>query len=151
MFVATNCEQCSYTKIIVPIKLLKSPSDYDDNIYYLDIIEDDFCQEQCYIGAQKIEKMKLIRLKEADCEYDQIAEWELEIIICGGKTEEEIIMILNELCTEFSLKFLRYYKCLQNAGFDGFSYDRLRLKIKYTYEDMIFSDNAMSMYWGLLK
>ena len=56
MFIATNCEQYSYTKITVPIKLLKSPSDYDDCIYYLDIIGDDFSQEQCYIGTQKIEE-----------------------------------------------------------------------------------------------
>ena len=44
MFIATNCEQYSYTKITVPIKLLKSPSDYDDCIYYLDIIGGDFSQ-----------------------------------------------------------------------------------------------------------
>lgn len=151
MFVATNCRQYSYTKITVPIKLLKSPSDYDDNIYYLDIVGNDFCQEQCYSGTQKIETLKIVRLKEVDCEYDQIAEWELEVIICGGKTEEEIIMILNELCTEFSLKFLRHYKYFQNSGFDGFSYDRLRLEIKYAYEDKLFIDNAMSMYCGSIE
>ena len=54
MFIATNCEQYSYTKISVPIKLLKSPSDFEDSIYYLDIIGDDPSQEQCYIGTQKV-------------------------------------------------------------------------------------------------
>ena len=65
MFIATNCGQYSYTKITVPIKLLKSPSDFDDSIYYLDIIGDDFSQEQCYIGTQKVEELKIIRLKKA--------------------------------------------------------------------------------------
>ena len=151
MFVATNCEQYSYTKITVPIKLLKSPSDYDDSIYYLDIIGDDFCQEQCYVGTQKIEKLKIIRYKKADCEHDQIAEWKLEMTICGGKTEEEIIAILNTLCTEFSLKFIRYYKYFQHSGFEGFSYDRLHLERKYAYDDKMFSDNAMSMYCGQIE
>ena len=151
MFVATNCEQYSYTKITVPIKLLKSPSDYDDSIYYLDIIGDDFCQEQCYVGTQKIEKLKIIRYKEADCEHGQIAEWKLEMTICGGKTEEEIIAILNTLCTEFSLKFIRYYKYFQHSGFEGFSYDRLHLERKYAYDDKMFSDNAMSMYCGQIE
>lgn len=151
MFVATNCEQYSYTKITVPIKLLKSPSDYDDSIYYLDIIGDDFCQEQCYVGTQKIEKLKIIRYKEADCEHDQIAEWKLEMTICGGKTEEEIIAILNTLCTEFSLKFIRYYKYFQHSGFEGFFYDRLHLERKYAYDDKMFSDNAMSMYSGQIE
>lgn len=151
MFIATNCGQYSYTKITVPIKLLKSPSDYDDCIYYLDIIGDDFSQEQCYIGTQKIEELKIIRLKEADCEHDQIAEWKLDMIVCGGKTEEEINMILNELCTEFSLKFIRCYKDFQNSGFDGFSFDQLRLELKYAYEDKVFSGNAMSMYCGSIE
>ena len=93
MFIATNCGQYSYTKITVPIKLLKSPSDYDDCIYYLDIIGGDFSQEQCYIGTQRIEELKILRLKEADCEHDQIAEWQLEMIVYGGKTEEEIIAL----------------------------------------------------------
>lgn len=151
MFIATNCEQYSYTKITVPIKLLKSPSDYDDCIYYLDIIGDDFSQERCYIGTQKIEELKILRLKEADCEHDQIAEWKLEMIVCGGKTEEEIIAILDELCIEFSLRFIRYYKFFQNSGFDGFSYDRFHLERKYAYEDKVFSDNAMNMYCGSIE
>ena len=151
MFFATNCGHYSYTKIAVPIKLLKSPSDYDDIIYYLDVIGDDCCQEQCYIGTQKIEELKMIRLKEADCEHDQVAEWKLEMIVCGGKTEEEIIIILNQLCTEFSLKFVRYYKYFQNSGFEGFSYDRFHLERKYAYEDKVFIDDAMSMYCGQIE
>lgn len=146
MFIATNCGQYSYTKITVPIKLLKSPSDFDDSIYYLDIIGDDFSQEQCCIGTQKVEELKMLRLKEADCEHDQIAEWKLEMIVSGGKTEEEIIMILNELCTEFSLKYIRYYKYFQNSGFEGFSFDRFHLERRYAYEDKVFSDDAMSLY-----
>lgn len=151
MFIATNCGQYSYTKITVPIKLLKSPSDFDDSIYYLDIIGDDFSQEQCYIGTQKVEELKILRLKEADCEHDQIAEWKLELTIFGGKTEEEIISLLDDLCTEFSLRFIRYYKYFQNSGFEGFSYDRFRLERKYAYEDKVFRENAMSMYCGSIE
>ena len=151
MFLATNCEQYSYTKVSVPIKLLKSPSDYDDNVYYLDIIGENLCQEQCYIGTQRIEDLKIIRLKEADCETDQIAEWKLEMIISGGKTEEEAIAILNELCATFSLKYVRYYKHIQHCGFEGFSYDRMHLERRYAYEDKVFTDEALSMYCGVLQ
>ena len=151
MFIATNCGQYSYTKITVPIQLLKSPSDYDDCIYYLDIIGGDFSQEQCYIGTQRIEELKILRLKEADCEHDQIAEWQLEMIVYGGKTEEEIIALLDELCIEFSLRFVRYYKFFQNSGFDGFSYDRFHLERKYAYEDKVFSDNAINMYCNSIE
>ena len=151
MFIATNCGQYLYTKITVPIKLLKSPSDYDDCIYYLDIIGGDFSQEQCYIGTQRIEELKILRLKEADCEHDQIDEWQLEMIVYGGKTEEEIIALLDELCIEFSLRFVRYYKFFQNSGFDGFSYDRFHLERKYAYEDKVFSDNAINMYCNSIE
>ena len=151
MFIATNCGQYLYTKITVPIKLLKSPSDYDDCIYYLDIIGGDFSQEQCYIGTQRIEELKILRLKEADCEHDQIAEWQLEMIVYGGKTEEEIIALLDELCIEFSLRFVRYYKFFQNSGFDGFSYDRFHSERKYAYEDKVFSDNAINMYCNSIE
>jgi len=151
MFFATNCEQYSYTKITVPIKLLKSPSDYDDCIYYLDIVGEDFSQKQCYIGTQKIEELKIIRLKEADCERDQIAEWKLDLTLYGGKTEEEIISLLDELCSEFSLKYIRYYKYFQNSGFEGFSFDRFHLERRYAYEDKVFSDDAMSLYCGPIE
>ena len=151
MFFATNCGQYSYTKITIPIKLPKSPPDYDNMTYYLDVIGDDFYQEQCYIGTQKIAEMKIRRLKEADHEHDQIAEWRLEMIIYGGKTEEEIIALLDDLCAEFSLRFIRYYKYFQHFGFEGFSYDRFRLERKYAYEDKLFSDDAMSMYCGPIE
>lgn len=151
MFIATNCEQYSYTKISVPIKLLKSPSDFDGSIYFLDIIGDDSSQKQCYIGTQKVEELKILRLKEADCEHEQIAEWKLEMIVSGGKTEEEIIMILNELCSEFSLKYIRYYKYFQNSGFEGFSFDRFHLERRYAYEDKVFSDDAMSLHCGPIE
>lgn len=48
-------ERYRYTKFIVPIMLLESPSDYEDCHYYLDINYSDFCQTDCYIGACKIE------------------------------------------------------------------------------------------------
>lgn len=146
MFIATNCDQYSYTKIIVPIKLLPPPSDYDNSIYFLDVIGDDYYQKQCYVGTQRIEMMKMVRHKNIDFEHNQIAEWKLEMIIYGGKTEEEIITLLDELCTEFSSTFIRYYKNIQDFGFEGFSYDRMRLERKYAYEDKVFGDSAMSMY-----
>ena len=151
MFIATNCEQYFYTKISVPIKLLKSPSDYDSCTYYLDVIGNDVYQKQCYIGTQKIESLTINRLKEADCEHDQIATWKLEMIIYGGKTEQETIAILDDLCTLFSLRYIRYYKYFQHFGFEGFSYDRLLLERYYAYEDMVFSDDAMSLYCGPIE
>lgn len=148
MFLAKNCEQYSYTKISVPIKLLKSPSDYDNSIYYLDIIGNAHSQEQCYIGTQRIEALKVIRLKDADCEHDRIAEWKLEMIVCGGKTEKEVIAILNELCAAFSLKYVRYYKHIQHCGFEGFAFDWIHLEIRYAYDDKVFTDEALNMYCG---
>lgn len=44
MLFVVNYEQYSYTKIIVPITLRESPSDYDELSYYLDVNEDDFRQ-----------------------------------------------------------------------------------------------------------
>lgn len=151
MFFVDNCEQYAYTKIAVPITLLKSPSDYDDSSFYLDINSDDFYQENCYVGTQRIEEVKIKRVKKADCECDHTAVWNLEMIICGGKTEDQIIDILGEICRIFSLKFIRYYKHFQNCGFEGFTYDRLRLERRYAYEDKVFSDEAMSMYCGCFE
>ena len=73
------------------------------------------------------------------------------MIVSGGKTEEEIIMILNELCKEFSLKYIRYYKYFQNSGFEGFSFDRFHLERRYACEDKVFSDDAMSLYCGPIE
>ena len=151
MFFADNCAQYSYTKITVPITLPQSPSDYDDSIFYLDIIGDDSFQEQCYIGTQRIEDLKIIRLKEADCENDQKAEWKLEMTVCGGKTEEEVLAILNELCVAFSLKYVRSYKYFQHSGFEGFSYDRMHLERRYAFQDKVFTDEAFSMYCSVFQ
>lgn len=151
MCLVDNCERYSYTQIIVPIILMKSPSDYDDISYYLDIVGDDFFQKNCYIGTHKIEEFKLNRNQKADCEHDKTAKWELEMILNGGKNEEEIITILNELCITFSLKFIRHYKNFQYCGFDGFTYERLFLKIKYAHEDKVFNNNAMSLFCGSIE
>lgn len=147
----TNFRKYSYTEVIVPIKLLEFPSDYDEHIYCIDVIGDEFYQKRCYIGTQKIEELKIIRLKKGNCEHKQIAEWELEMIVCGGKMEEEIIALLDELCTEFSLSFIRRYKFFQNSGFAGFSYDGFRLKRKYAYKDKMFSYDTMNMYGGSIE
>lgn len=125
--------------------LLESPSDYEDCHYYLDINCSDFCQTDCYIGAYKIENIIFSRLKEADCKCNSIAEWNVEIIVIGKKCEKEIYDILNELCQILSLRYLRFYKHIHNCGFEGFSYDRMRLEIMYAFEDRIFNNNAFVM------
>lgn len=146
MLFIDNYEQYSYTKIIVPITLQESPSDYDELSYYLDVREDDVYQKDRYVGKQKIEEMKISRVENADCEHNRIAMWRLEMIIQGGKNEEEVITILNDICVVFSLKFIQYYKFFEHCGFAGFSYDRMRLERKYAYEDRNFSEDAFSMY-----
>ena len=151
MFFADNCEQYAYTKIVVPITLQKSPSDYDDMTYFLDVNSDDFFQENCYIGTHELEELKLSRVRKADCEHNHTAEWKLEIIVNGGKSEDEVITILDELCVAFSLKFIRYYKHFQHCGFEGFFYDRMRLERKYAFEDKVFGDDAFSMYCGTIQ
>jgi len=149
MLFVVNYEQYSYTKIIVPITLRESPSDYDELSYYLDVNEDDFRQENCYVGKQRIEEMRIYRVEHADCEHNRIAIWKLEMIIQGGKSEDEVITILDELCIAFSLKFIRYYKFFEHCGFAGFSYDRMSLERRYAYEDRVFGENAFSMYCRL--
>lgn len=145
-FINSNSkEQFRYTKIIVPIMLLKSPSDYEDLHYFLDVNCNDYSQENCYIGTQKINNINFIRVKKADCESNSIAEWSLEIIVTGKKSSKETIEILNELCKTLSLRFLRFYKHVQNCGFEGFSYDRTNLEIKYAFEDKVFNDTALIM------
>lgn len=151
MFFADNCEQYAYTKIAVPITLQKSPSDYDDMTYFLDVNSDDFFQENCYIGTHKLEALKLSRVRKADCEHNHTAEWKLEIIVNGGKSEEEVITILDELCIAFSLKFVRYYKYIQHCGFEGFFYDRMHMERKYAFEDKVFGDDAFSVYCGMVQ
>ena len=151
MFFADHCEQYKYTKIIVPLFLENSPSDYDDMQYYWDVNCDDYYQEDIYIGTNKIREIRFERIKKADCEYDNRAEWKLEMIIDGGKSEEETINILNELCTVLSLKFVCHYKHFQYCGFNGFAYDRLHMERRYAYEDKAFSDKAFSMYAGSIE
>lgn len=151
MFFADNCEQYAYTKIIVPITLSKSPSDYDDMAYYLDANIDNYFQENCYIGTHKLDEIKISRVRKADYEQDYTAEWKLEMILSGGKSEEEVIAILDELCIAFSLKYVRYFKYLQHSGFDGFSYDRMHLERRYAFCDKVFSDEALSMYCGAIQ
>ena len=151
MFFAVHCEQYKYTKIIVPLFLENSPSDYDDMQYYWDVNCDDYYQEDVCIGTNKIREIRFERIKKADCEYDNRAEWKLEMIIDGGKSEEETINILNELCTVLSLKFVRHYKHFQYCGFNGFAYDQLHMERRYAYEDKAFSDKAFSMYAGSIE
>lgn len=140
-----NNEQYKYTKIIVPISLIESPSDFKDCRYFLDINCSDFRQEYRYIGTHKIEDICFSRVKKACCESNNIAEWKLEIQITGKKSEKEIIDILNELCELLSLRVLQYYKHFQNCGFEGFSYDRTHLEIKYAFEDKVYNDAAFIM------
>lgn len=151
MFFADNCKQYKYTKIVVPIFLENSPSDYDDMQYYWDVTCDDYSQENVYIGNNKISEIRLKRIKKADCECAHRAEWKLEMVIVGGKSEEETIRILNEFCRVISLKFICHYKFFQHCGFNGFSYDRLHMERKYAYEDKAFSDSALNMYCGSVE
>ena len=151
MFFADDYEQYKYTKIVVPILLDNSPSDYDDMQYYWDVNCENYYQEDVYIGTNKIREIRFERIKKADCESDKRAEWKLEMVIEGGKTEEETINILNELCIVLSLKFIRHYKHFQYCGFNGFVYDRLHMERRYAYEDKAFSDNAFSMYAGPIE
>ena len=151
MFFSDNYEQYAYTKIAVPITLSKSPSDYDDMAYYLDANIDDHFQENCYIGTHKLDELKISRVRKADYEQDHTAEWKLEIILCGGKSEEEVIAILDELCIAFSLKYVRYFKYFQHSGFEGFSYDRMHLERRYAFQDKVFTDESLSMYCGVIQ
>ncbi len=149
MLFADNYEQYKYTQIVVPILLLESPADYEECHYYLDVNIDEFYQKNCCVGTHKIKEMRYSRVKKSNCNSGCLAEWKLEMIVNGGKSENEVINILNELCLALSLKFVRYYNHFQHCGFEGFSYDRMRLERKYAYEDEVFSDNAFSMYCGI--
>lgn len=130
-----------YTKIQVPITLNQSPSDHEGYTYHLDVKCDALCQQDCYIGAQKIERMDIRRIRAANSAGKMVApQWSVEIVIAEVKTEDEVIKILDKFCYLLSLACGKYYSHFQYCGLSGFSYRSIDVKRRYAAEDEVFGD-----------
>lgn len=141
-----------YTKIQVPITLNKCPSDHEDSAYYLDVKCDYLSQQNCYIGAQKIERVDIRRIRAADSTGETVApQWNIEIVIAEVKTEDEVIKILDELCYVLSLACARCHNWFQYSGLSGFSCRSMDIKRSYATEDQVFGDVDFNHRCGYIE
>lgn len=141
-------KQYNYTKIKTEIILNKCPSDYKNAEYYLDIAHDDCRLNQFYIGEQFIDSLRIERTKNHNNQSNMVEpKWSVEIVISEGKTEEEAIELLNELCEILSLNLAQNYKFFQNHGFYGFSFETSRVECRYAMEDGVFSKADFSGHY----
>ena len=142
----------NYTKIQVPITLKEGISDYQDSRRYIDVNIDNFCQQECYIGMQRIEKICIQRIKKGkNKEGISAPRWEVEAIIAEKKNEDEAIEIINSLCEILSLACAKNYKCFQNSGFYGFAFLSMDIKRSYAGENQVFGEKDFNYRCGYVK
>ncbi|MCI5935222.1 MAG: hypothetical protein MRZ65_06880 [Lachnospiraceae bacterium] len=141
MTIINNYDQFTYTKVNVPITLKICPSDHDGSDYYVDVHCDMYAQECCYIGEQFIEKMQVQRIRNSQVQSEVVEpQWLVELIIRGGKTEEEVIHIVESFCEILSFHFALKDNCIQNSGFIGFTFCHMDIRRSYATDDGIFGD-----------
>lgn len=134
-------KQYNYTKIKTEIILNKCPSDYKNEEYYLDIAHDDCRLNQFYIGEQFIDSLRIERTKNHNNQSNMVEpKWSVEIVISEGKTEEEAIQLLSELCEILSLNWVQNYNSFWNHGFCGFSFERAPVECQYAMDNGVFSE-----------
>lgn len=130
-----------YTKVEVPITLNECPSDHEDSRYSFEVNCESLCQQNCYIGAQKIEQIDVQRIRKAKSEGKFTSpQWNTEMAIAEVKTEDEVIEILNELCYVFSLACCKSHSLFQYSGISGFSFRSMDIKRSYATADGNFGD-----------
>ena len=113
MTIINNYDQFTYTKVNVPITLKICPSDHDGSDYFVDVNCDMYAQESCYIGEQYIEKIQIQRTRSSQVQLETVEPQLLvELIIRGGKTEEEVIHIVESLCEILSFHFALKINCI---------------------------------------
>lgn len=141
-------KQYKYTKIKTEIILNKCPSDYKNVEYYLDVAHDDCQLNQCYIGEQFVESIRIKRKKGHNNQSNMVEpKWSVEIVVSEGKTEEEAIQLLNEFCEILSLNWAQNYELFQNHGFCGFSFEGVPVECRYAMEDGVFNEADFNGYY----
>lgn len=144
MTIINNYDQFTYTKVNVPITLKICPSDHEGSDYYVDVNCDIYAQECCYIGEQYIDKIQIQRIRSSQVQLETVEpQWLIELIIRGGKTEEEVIHIVESLCEILSFHFALKINCIQNSGFTGFAFRYMDIRRSYAMNDGIFGDEDL--------
>lgn len=144
MTIINNYDQFTYTKVNVPITLKICPSDHDGSDYFVDVNCDMYAQECCYIGEQYIEKIQIQRTRSSQVQLETVEpQWLVELIIRDGKTEEEIIHIVESLCEILSYNFALKDNCIQHSGFAGFIFHHMDIRRSYAMDDGIFGDEDL--------
>lgn len=152
MIFIDNYDSFKYTKIQVPITLNKCPSDYDCSEYYIDVKCESFSQQGCYVGNQRIKKLYIHRIKAAN-NGAKISEpkWLVELVICGVKSEDEVIQILDCFCEILTLNCARQDFIFCNSGMYGFSFREMEIKRRYATEDQVFGDVDFNYRCGMFE
>lgn len=151
MILLDSYDGFKYTKIQVPIRLDKCPSDLMNREYYFDINCESVTQKKCYIEEQLIEE---ITIRHTECankgNKTAVPKWQVEMIVSEAKTEDEVIQILQKFCRILSLRCAQNYFKFQNSGLHGFSFRDMEIKRSYAREDCKFSDIVFNQYIGMV-
>jgi len=137
-----------YTEVSVKVGLLKCLSDFDERKYAVDIGANEYFQAVCYIGTQKIENLRLKRSQNNNPLWKEkvTSWWELTFIIDGGKNQEEVLQIIEDICSELSLQLIMQDTAIFNYGVKGFSFLPMDVKRKYAKEAKIFGEIDINRY-----
>ena len=141
-----------YTKIKVVLELSACPSDHENRCYFLDVNCNYLCQENCYIGSQKVERIEIQRISASKTTVRTIApRWDVEILIAEAKAENEVLILLDELCRSLSLACGKFHDSFQYSGLSGFTYRNMDVRRSYASEDVIFGDSDFNQYCSPVK
>lgn len=141
MILVDNYDSYKYTKIQIPIELKQLIVEDEQSEIFIDVRLDDYYQADFVLKGQKFKEMHIEKIKNVNLnDSDTNARWQLNVIVFGGKTEEQSFKIIDDLCEIFNLNFALSSFNFVYSGFCGFSYNSLALKRYYANEDMEFGD-----------
>ena len=126
-----------FTKIQVPIRLKRCPSDHENREYILNVAGEAFVQHNCYIGKDFVQEIKIIRLTRRDSSELQ---WQFTITLPVVKEEDAVYVLLDELCNYLTLSLAQNFSWFQYHGIGRFSYQFTSVKRSYAGQDGIFTD-----------
>lgn len=145
----SDYQNFKFTRINVPITLSTCPPDNEDSSYNLNVNCDHLCQENCYIGTQKVKRIDIQRVQKADTLQEIVPpRWNVEILLDEVKKENEVLCLLDELCRIFSLACGKYHNIFQYSGLSGFTYQATDVRRSYALEDGFFGDFDFNFHCG---